>query len=141
MPIFLTPFLEGRGRPMSGPLDGDGRRSIYLAVRRNFLSPFLQAFDTPSPFQFSRPHDKHSNVPAQAVILLNDPFVHQQADLWAKAALIETGNERGAGQGDVPSAPFGHPLTVQELETVQDFINRGERRQGLDRRGPHAVQR
>ena len=25
-----------------------------------------------------------SNVPAQALILMNDPFVHQQATLWAK---------------------------------------------------------
>ena len=41
---------EGRGRPASGPLDGDGRRSLYLAVRRNFLSPLLLAFDTPIPF-------------------------------------------------------------------------------------------
>ena len=48
VPIHLTPFLDGRGRPASGPLDGDGRRSIYIAVRRNFLSPLLLAFDTPS---------------------------------------------------------------------------------------------
>ncbi len=33
----LTDFMVGRGRPKdSGPLDGGGRRSIYLAVRRNF---------------------------------------------------------------------------------------------------------
>ncbi len=45
---YLTPFMDGRGRPAeSGPLDGDGRRSIYLAVRRNFLSPLLLAFDYP----------------------------------------------------------------------------------------------
>jgi len=50
VPIYLTPFLDGRGRPGSGPLDGDGRRSLYLAVRRNFLSPLLLAFDTPIPF-------------------------------------------------------------------------------------------
>src|SRR5262249_3869636 len=29
-----TPFMEGRGRPASsGPLDGNGRRSLYLEVR------------------------------------------------------------------------------------------------------------
>jgi len=44
--------IYGRpGRPKeSGPLDGDGRRSIYLGVRRNFLSPMLLAFDYPIPF-------------------------------------------------------------------------------------------
>jgi hypothetical protein len=37
---YLTPFMVGRGRPgVSGPLDGDGRRSIYLNVRRKFPQP------------------------------------------------------------------------------------------------------
>jgi hypothetical protein len=86
VPIFLTPFLDGRGRPSSGPLDGNGRRSLYLATRRNFVSPFLQAFDTPIPFS-TVGRRQVSNVPAQALILLNDPFVHQQASLWAKQLL------------------------------------------------------
>lgn len=88
VPVYLTPFQEGRGRPASGPLDGDGRRSVYLSVRRNFLSSFLLAFDTPAPFS-TVGRRTMSNVPAQALILMNDPFVHQQADLWAKRALAE----------------------------------------------------
>ena len=36
VPPYLTPFMVGRGRPTtSGPLDGNGRRGIYLGVRRN----------------------------------------------------------------------------------------------------------
>src|SRR4029079_8039316 len=51
VPVYLTPFMQGRGRPKeSRPLDGGGRRSIYVAVRRNFLSPLMLAFDTPIPF-------------------------------------------------------------------------------------------
>ncbi|HEY2250861.1 MAG TPA: PSD1 and planctomycete cytochrome C domain-containing protein, partial [Planctomycetaceae bacterium] len=47
----LTAFMIGRGRPAaSGPLDGEGRRTIYLAVRRNFLNPMMLAFDYPIPF-------------------------------------------------------------------------------------------
>ena len=88
VPVYLTPFLDGRGRPKSGPLDGDGRRSLYLAVRRNFLSPFLLAFDTPIPFS-TVGRRTVSNVPAQALILLNDPFVHQQAEVWARRVLAE----------------------------------------------------
>ncbi len=83
VPIYLTPFLDGRGRPGSGPLDGKGRRSLYLAVKRNFLSPLLLAFDTPAPFS-TVGRRSVSNVPAQALILLNDPFVQEQAALWAK---------------------------------------------------------
>jgi len=87
VPLYLTPFLSGRGRPgASGPLDGDGRRSIYLAVRRNFLSPMMLAFDAPVPFT-TIGRRSVSNVPAQALILMNDPFVHQQAERWAKSVL------------------------------------------------------
>ena len=76
--------MDGRGRPgHSGPLDGDGRRSVYLGVRRNFLNPMFLAFDTPAPFSCMGRRNV-SNVPAQALILLNDPFVIEQARLWAE---------------------------------------------------------
>ncbi|MFP6648131.1 MAG: DUF1553 domain-containing protein, partial [Pirellulaceae bacterium] len=84
VPIHITPFMTGRGRPGgSGPLDGDGRRSIYIAIRRNFLSPMMLAFDTPIPFN-SMGRRNVSNVPSQSLILMNDPFVIQQAALWGK---------------------------------------------------------
>ncbi|SVC57873.1 uncharacterized protein METZ01_LOCUS310727, partial [marine metagenome] len=73
VPTYLTDFMQGRGRPGKGPLDGSGRRSVYLSVRRNFLSPFMLAFDAPSPFN-AVGRRTTSNVPAQALILMNDPF-------------------------------------------------------------------
>lgn len=89
IPIHLTNFMDGRGRPgQSGPLDGAGRRSLYIAVRRNFLSPFMLAFDTPVPFS-TMGRRNVSNVPAQALILMNDPFVIEQAGLWARRTLSE----------------------------------------------------
>jgi hypothetical protein len=59
--------MEGRGRPGSGPLDGDGRRSIYINVRRNFLTPMFLAFDYPIPFT-TIGRRSTSNVPAQALM-------------------------------------------------------------------------
>ena len=86
VPVHLTAFMQGRGRPRSGPLDGHGRRSIYLSVRRNFLSPMLLAFDMPQPFS-TMGRRTVSNVPAQALILMNDPFVVQQAERLADRLL------------------------------------------------------
>ncbi len=84
VPVHLTAFMEGRGRPgKSGPLDGDGRRSLYAEIRRNFLPPFLLAFDMPIPFN-AMGRRSVSNVPAQALTLMNDPFVAEQAALWAE---------------------------------------------------------
>ena len=85
--VHLTDFMDGRGKPSSsGPLDGAGRRSIYIRVRRNFLTPMLLAFDMPSPFACMGRRNV-SNVPAQALILMNDPLVRREAELWAKKVM------------------------------------------------------
>jgi hypothetical protein len=118
--IHLTPFLDGRGRPASGPLDGDGRRSVYLAVRRNFLSPFLLAFDTPIPFS-TVGRRTVSNVPAQALILLNDPFVQQQAGVWARQVLAHPGTGRERIEGMYVRA-FGRPPAAAECASCEAFV-------------------
>ena len=89
VPVHLTEYMTGRGRPQeSGPLDGAGRRSIYTAVRRNFISPMLLAFDMPIPFStFGRRNT--TNVPAQSLTLMNDAFVKDQARKWAKNICAE----------------------------------------------------
>ena len=87
VPVHLTPFMQGRGRPgNSGPLDGDGRRSIYTSVNRNFISPMMLAFDTPIPFTTIGRRNV-SNVPAQALILMNDPFVLDMSKRCAERSL------------------------------------------------------
>lgn len=86
---YLTDFMQGRGRPnKSGPLDGAGRRSIYLEVRRNFLEPMMTTFDRPIPFSTFGKRDV-SNVPSQSLIIMNDPFVAQQAEIMAKNLLSQ----------------------------------------------------
>jgi len=120
VPVHLTAFQDGRGRPASGPLDGDGRRSLYLSVRRNFLSPFLLAFDTPSPFS-TVGRRTVSNVPAQSLILLNDPFAHQQAQLWAKRVLAQPGSTRERILRMYESA-FTRPPTETELAACIAFL-------------------
>jgi hypothetical protein len=129
VPIYLTPFLDGRGRPGSGPLDGDGRRSLYLAVRRNFLSPLLLAFDTPIPFS-TVGRRSVSNVPAQALILLNDPFVHQQAEVWARRVLSRPGSAKERVEGMYVSA-FGRPPTGDERTACLAFLDGQAKRYGV----------
>lgn len=117
IPPHLTPFMEGRGRPgASGPLNGDGRRSLYIGVRRNFLSPFFLAFDFPTPFT-TMGRRSSSNVPAQALTLMNNPFVVDQAAQWAS---------RSAASPDRLSAlygeAYGRPPTAEEAQMVKDFL-------------------
>jgi hypothetical protein len=110
--VRLDGFQDGRGKPENGPLDGAGRRSVYLAVRRNFLDTLLLAFDFPQPFG---PMGRRnvSNVPAQALVLRNHPFVHQQAEVWAK---------REPSIPEMWRAAFHRPPTSVELSAAEDFL-------------------
>ncbi len=120
VPAHLTPFLDGRGRPgQSGPLDGAGRRSIYLEVRRNFLSPFLLAFDAPIPFS-TVGRRQVSNVPAQSLILMNDPFVHDVAKVWGKKLTGEGTVEERIRK--VYLAAFCRPPTEAEVAACKEFL-------------------
>jgi hypothetical protein len=81
--LHLTPYMDGRDLPKeSGPLDGAGRRSIYLEVRRNHLTPLLAAFDFPKP-DSTVGERRVSVVAPQALLLLNNEFVAEQARAWA----------------------------------------------------------
>lgn len=121
IPVHQTPFMGGRGKPKDdGPLDGAGRRSIYTAVTRNYLSPMMLAFDAPIPASTVAKRTS-SNVPAQALILMNDPFVVQQAQFWAKRVLSQEGTtaERIAR---IYLEAFGRPPTDTETRDAQEFI-------------------
>jgi hypothetical protein len=127
IPIHLTSFMDGRGRPKeSGPLDGARRRSIYLAVRRNFLSPFMLAFDTPSPFS-SMGRRNVSNVPAQALILMNDPFVVQQSKKWAERIVASPiSNDSRPNELRIEAmyrAAFTRFPTDRETKVALDFLS------------------
>jgi hypothetical protein len=128
VPVHLTEFMEGRGRPgTSGPLDGAGRRSIYLEVRRNFLPPMLLAFDTPTPFN-TMGRRSVSNVPAQALILMNDPFVKQQAQLLAKSTERHDDDDP-ARLGRMYLQAFARPPTESEIHTLLGYLKSSESEQ------------
>ena len=126
VPIHLTSFMDGRGRPgRNGPMDGAGRRSIYIAVRRNFLSPFMLTFDTPVPFS-SMGRRNVSNVPAQSLILLNDPLVVELSRGWAERALKTV---PGSGADGVAKrvdwmylTGFGRKPTAKESHAAVAFL-------------------
>jgi hypothetical protein len=122
IPLHLTDFLQGRGRPSaSGPLDGAGRRSIYQALWRNFLPPFMTTFDMPIPFSTFGDRSE-TNVPAQSLTLLNDPFIREQAAQWAKNLLGKNQDESSLIESVYLKA-FGRKPSAEEIEMSIQFIN------------------
>jgi cytochrome c553 len=122
VPVFLTPFMDGRGRPeRSGPLDGAGRRSIYQEVRRNFLNPTFLAFDTPIPFTTVGRRNL-SNVPAQALALMNDGFVVEQSRRWAERVLRHDHPDRSARVAALLCAAYGRAPAAAEIDAAEEFL-------------------
>jgi len=118
----LTQHMTGRGRPaVSGPLDGDGRRSIYINVRRNFLTPMLLAFDYPLPFTTIGKRSV-SNVPAQALALMNNPFVVQQSETWSKRVLSDPKQTPTQRVATMYVTAFGRPPSATEVTDALAFV-------------------
>jgi hypothetical protein len=118
---YLTPHMEGRGKPQSGPLDAAGRRSVYINSRRNFLTPLLLAFDYPVTFT---PIGRRgtATIPAQALTLMNDPFIIQEANRWAER--IATEGPSGARERIelMYETAFSRPPSAEELSSAIDFL-------------------
>jgi hypothetical protein len=129
--VFLTDFHEGRGRPATGPLDGAGRRSLYTKIRRNFLPSFLLAFDLPVPFQ-AMGRRNVTNVPAQALTLMNDPFVAEQATLWARHTIADASRSPEQRIDQMYRTAFARPPTSDEQATAFEFLAEQAARHGGD---------
>jgi mono/diheme cytochrome c family protein len=134
---YLTPHMEGRGRPSPGPLDGDGRRSVYINARRNFLTPMFVAFDYPTVFT-TVGRRSTSTVPAQALTLMNDPFVVQQAGRWAERVLAQRDRTDEQRIADLYLTAFARPPSAEESRDAREFLARQAERYGDNRDDPRA---
>ncbi len=119
----LDEKMYGPGRPgHSGPLDGDGRRSLYINVRRNFLTPMLLAFDFPTPSS-TMGRRNVSNVPAQALTLMNDPFLIGQAKVWAAKVRKDPNVPIAESIETMYREAFGRPPSDDERSAALGFLD------------------
>jgi len=75
-------------RLLSGPLDGYGRRTIYIEMSIMDPPKFLTGFNLPNP-RLSTGRRDVTNVPAQALLLLNNPLVIEMAKRWARQLVLD----------------------------------------------------
>jgi Protein of unknown function (DUF1553) len=116
--VYFVSKTEGGGA--KGPLDGDRRRSIYQRIRRNAHNPFLEVFDTPKPSTTRGKRDV-TNVPAQSLALLNDPFVIDQAAKWA-GALVRDGADNAQRIRRMFVAALARDPEPRELEASLGYL-------------------
>ena len=119
MPPHISPYQDGRGKPKSGPLDGNGRRSLYVQVRRNFLTPLFLAFDYPPPISTIGRRGV-STVPSQALMMLNNEFIADEVRAWARRMVAEETDPGRRAERMVLEA-YGRPPEPRELKDLLQF--------------------
>ena len=86
--------LIGLDRRIPADLDGSVHRSVYLPVLRDRLPDVLDLFDFAEPSLVTGARET-TNVPVQALYLMNSPFVQARADSLARR-LLRAGDSREA---------------------------------------------
>ena len=130
VPPHISPYQDGRGKPKSGPLDGNGRRSLYVQVRRNFLTPLFLAFDYPPPISTIGRRGV-STVPSQALMMMNNEFIAGEARAWARRMVAEE-TDPGRRAARMVLEAYGRRPEPRELKDLLQFAeSAGDRYRGL----------
>ena len=79
---------DGSKRLFSGPVDGNGRRSLYMTMSIMAPPAFLSTFDLPD-LKLPNGRRNVTSVPTQALVMLNDPLTNQLAQHWAKRLMSD----------------------------------------------------
>ncbi|MCX6606546.1 MAG: PSD1 and planctomycete cytochrome C domain-containing protein [Acidobacteria bacterium] len=121
--VYYTGKTEGGGKV--GPLDGARRRSVYQRIKRNAQNPFLEVFDSPKPTSTRGQRDS-TNVPAQSLTMLNDPFVIDQASKWAGRMVADGATSARDRIERMFLRALGRRPTAAELAASVDYLAQAE---------------
>lgn len=114
---------DSQKRLFKGPLDGLGRRSIYLEMTLMEPPRFLALFNQPLPKQTVGRRDV-TNVPDQALALLNDPFVQAMAAEWSRRLVADGASSAEERAARMIEAAFARPASSDEAARLANFARR-----------------
>lgn len=116
--------LFGFNKKIPADLDGSDHRSVYLPVVRDRLPDVLDLFDFAEPSLVTGDRET-TNVPLQALYLLNSEFVARQSR--ALAGRLRNGSERGDSRiRDGYQLCFARPPTPPELQAATEFVAKSD---------------
>ncbi len=100
-------------RLFSGPWDSYGRRSIYITMSIMEPPKFLVGFNLPD-LKLPTGRRDETNVPAQALLMLNDPLVTRLAEFWAEQLVQDGRSDPGDRIEAMFLAALGREATEEE---------------------------
>jgi hypothetical protein len=124
---------------MAGPsVDAkEPRRSIYTKVLRNSRDPLLDVFDPPETFT-STAQRNVTTTPTQALLMLNSPFMQQQAQAFAARLRKEATSDDGRIDAAFRLV-FGRPPTSAQQDLARAFLAEQAKRLPPGGNGPQAA--
>ncbi|MBS0266586.1 MAG: PSD1 domain-containing protein [Planctomycetes bacterium] len=129
-PALFGPAIEpyrtaedSQKRLFQGPLDGLGRRSIYLEMTLMEPPRFLALFNQPIPKQTVGRRDV-TNAPDQALAMLNDPFVTEMARYWSSHLVTDRAQSFEERAAQMLQRALGRPGRPEEIAGLAQFVRR-----------------
>jgi uncharacterized protein DUF1553/uncharacterized protein DUF1549/cytochrome c len=120
--------LIGLDSRLPADLDGSLRRSVYLPVLRDRLPDALDLFDFAEPSLVTGDRET-TNVPVQALYLMNGPFVQARAKGLAGRLLREAASDEEKIRRAFLLL-FGRPPDADEIKTAASFLERDDQPAG-----------
>jgi hypothetical protein len=114
--------LIGLDKRLPKDLDGSLHRSVYLPVIRDRLPDVLELFDFASSSFVTGAREK-TNVPTQALYLMNSPFVQDRAAALAKRVRREAGDDPTARVRFVFRLCFARLPKADEEPRALEFLS------------------
>ena len=117
-------------RPLGGSDNSDSnRRSLYVRIIRNRLDPFLTVMDAPVPTSTKGRRDV-TNVPAQSLTMMNDPFIVSLAERLATRVRDDESLKTVEAQiAQMFQLALNRQAAVDELAGAKAFIGDATERQ------------
>jgi hypothetical protein len=99
------------------------RRSVYAHWQRQFLHPWLLAFDAPTREECTAQRPI-SNTPSAALVLLNDPSFVEAARVLAAKTLESNDSTDAARLERTWRTVVGRPAKIEEVALLQQLLEK-----------------
>jgi hypothetical protein len=123
----LTQEVKDAANPVSvsnwqeSPKEQQDCRSVYLIVKRSLKVPFLETLDFANSTSPTGVRTVTTTAP-QALLLLNDPWLHEQAENLSQRIQRETKQDRIAQVDLLWKLAYQRSATGEEMQLAVDYI-------------------
>jgi hypothetical protein len=113
-------------------INGQNRRSLYLAQTRTRWISFLHVFDCPDMTSDNQPERFRSALPVQSLALMNNPLVMRTSKAFTEKLLEESGNNYSDAVTRAFQQAYNRPPAPQELAiATKSIAAESDQKEGL----------